>query len=199
MELKVISLNLWNGGRIFEPVTKFLKKERADLMFLQEAYNGNSLKIDQRFQTVKILSKLFPDYDYYFSPAFLDLRVKEGPINHGELILSKFPLSHKSEHYFDVPYGSYDHDSTIDFKNFPTLIQSAMIKPNKEFIKVLNIHGPVNNDGTLDTPRRLKMRNVILEEIKDQTQIIMSGDFNVRPQTKTIADIEQKLTSVFIK
>ncbi|MBI3620307.1 hypothetical protein HY214_04160 [Candidatus Roizmanbacteria bacterium] len=41
------------------------------------------------------------------------------------------------------------------------------------------------------------MSKVIIDEIKDKENIILAGDFNVKPKTKTITDIENYLVNVF--
>ncbi|MBU0576717.1 endonuclease/exonuclease/phosphatase family protein [Patescibacteria group bacterium] len=197
MTIKVISLNLWGGGRLFDQAAQFLLHQQADIMLLQETYDGKSLKIEKRFRTVSLLTKLFPNHSYNFAPSYLDTRKKEGDIQNGQLIISKFPLNESQTIHPDVPYGAYDHDSLIDFSNFPALLQTAFIQVNSKKIKLLNIHGPVNFDGTADTKRRLKMRDIILQEIKNQPNTILGGDFNIQPQTQTIRDIEAKLTNVF--
>jgi len=40
MEIKVICLNLWQGGNLMPGILEFLKNEDADILFLQEAYSG---------------------------------------------------------------------------------------------------------------------------------------------------------------
>ncbi len=197
MKIKVLSLNLWNGGRLFDQATRFLQKQQADIMILQEAYDGKSSEIEKRLRTTRLLKEFFPNHSHHFAPAFLDTRPIEGNIENGQLIISRFPLNRTKVIHVDVPYGAYDHDSLTDFTDFPTVLQTAFIEVSGQKIKLLNIHGPVNNDGTADTQRRLKMKDVVLEEIENQPSVILSGDFNVQPQTQTIAGIEEKLTNVF--
>lgn len=72
-----------------------------------------------------------------------------------------------------------------------------MIKLNRQTIKLLNVHGPVDYDGTRDNPRRQRMKEIILDQIRDQKQVILGGDFNVQPQTQTIGAIEKKLVNIF--
>ncbi len=42
MKLKVICLNIWIGGIFFDEIVDFLQKEDADILLLQEVYNGDS-------------------------------------------------------------------------------------------------------------------------------------------------------------
>lgn len=197
MRLKIISLNLWNGGKLFDQARDFLLQAQADIMLLQEAYNGSDPTTGSRFQSVKLLTQAFPEYSYHFAPVYLDTREKEGEIDDGQLIISKFPLTETKNIFFDVPYGKYDQDHTTDFSNFPATLQTAVITIGSRHIKLLNVHGPVNLDGTQDSERRLKMKDSILAEIEGEHSVILGGDFNVQPHTATIQAIEAQLTNVF--
>ncbi|MBI3620306.1 endonuclease/exonuclease/phosphatase family protein [Candidatus Roizmanbacteria bacterium] len=41
MKLKFLNLNIWLGGMLFRSALKFLKAENADIITLQEVYNGH--------------------------------------------------------------------------------------------------------------------------------------------------------------
>lgn len=196
MTLKIVSLNLWLGGKLADSLQDFLAQEQADLMLLQEAYNGQG-QIETRLKTVEQLKAIFPDYNHQFGPIFLDQREQEGEIQAGLLILSRLPLSEFRTVHFDVPYGKYQHDLMTDFSQFPAGMQIGAMTLDQRQIKLINVHGPVDLDGTADTKRRLNMRDKILPELDTKQAIIMSGDFNVRPQTQTIQAIRSQLHSVF--
>ncbi len=197
MTIKVVSLNLWNGGRLFDEARSFLLSEQADIMFLQEAYNGQVQSLENRFQTVTLLQQAFPEYDYHFAPAYLDTRQDGHKIEDGQLLLSRFPLSDTRTIFFDVPYGEYDQDAMTDFRQFPAGLQVATIRPSDKPIRLLNVHGPVDLDGLADTDRRLRMAQVIAAEVAEADQVILAGDFNVQPETKSIKVIEKSLHNVF--
>jgi len=204
MKIKVISLNLWNGGRLLDRISDFLIAEQPDLLFLQEAYAGR-LPVQQagdpalapRFRSVAILTGLFPSYDFDFAPVYCDTRSLEGDIEEGQLLLSKWPIIFRDNIFFDRPYAKLDQDATTDFSQWPATLQHCRIQIDNQVIELLHVHGPVNFDGTLDSPRRLKMSQMILDRISDKTPAIVAGDFNVQPQTQTIRNIENHLTNVF--
>jgi endonuclease/exonuclease/phosphatase family metal-dependent hydrolase len=192
--MKLVSLNLWNGGRLFEAVREFIVQQNADIYFFQEAYDGHG-DIEERLRTVEIFQNLFPNYHSNFAPVYLDTRLKEGKIEDGQLILSRWPLSNPQNIFLDLPYAEYDQDGMSDFSRFPATIQKAETVIEGKKVTLLNVHGPVNFNGTEDDPRRLKMRDLILAEVGEHS--IVAGDFNVRPETETIRGLETKLQSVF--
>jgi endonuclease/exonuclease/phosphatase family metal-dependent hydrolase len=193
--MKILTLNLWNGGKLFEAALNFLRTENADVMFLQEAYDGHDHGFEERFRTVDILKATFPEHYAFFAPVYADTRQHEGEIDDGQLILSRWPLTKTESLFLDVPYGKYDQDGTTDFSNFPALVQKATLMFEEKEITLLNVHGPVNFNGDEDDVRRLRLRDIILNNISEYT--IAAGDFNMRPTTQTIQAIEQKLVNVF--
>ncbi len=197
MKLKILSLNLWNGGRLMDRIVNFLSAEQPDLIFLQEVYAGRDQSFAPRFRSVSILTSLFSKYDYDFMPAYCDVRQQEGEIEDGQLLLSKWPLIFRDEVFFDVPYAKLDQDGTTDFSQWPAGLQHCRIQIEGQEVDLLNVHGPVNYNGSWDSPRRLKMSQDIVARIQGRSKVILAGDFNVRPDTQTIRQIENHLTNVF--
>jgi endonuclease/exonuclease/phosphatase family metal-dependent hydrolase len=193
--IKIVNLNLWNGGRLFKEAQDFLLSQNADIYFLQEAYDGHGKHLEDRLRTVELLQQAFPDHHAAFAAGYMDTRRAEGDIEDGNLLLSRWPISDNQKIFTDVPYGRYDQDSITDFSNFPAGFQKARVEIEGHQVALLNVHGPVNLDGTLDTPRRLKFQTDILEHLTECS--IVAGDFNVQPATQTIGGLRKKLVSVF--
>jgi len=201
MHLKFVTLNIWNGGRLLKQAREFLRETAADLIFIQEAYNGHGADLDERFKTAEVLKSDFPDFFADFAPAYCDERAIEGPIDDGQLILSRWPILEAENIFLDLPYAKYDQDKLAattnpeDFKNFPSNIQKVDLNLPTGPVRLLNVHGPVNHAGQEDDQRRLKFADLILANLTSQT--IVAGDFNVQRQTQTIRQLEARLTNVF--
>lgn len=197
MRFKFLTLNLWQGGKLLDSALGFLKQQQADLIFLQECYNGQASDLNPRLRTVQILTQELPGYNYNFNPVFIDNREGEGKIENGPLILSKFSLNQCQIKHLDLSCADYNHQAITDFSNFPVAIQICQTQINKQELQLINVHGPVNFDGTEDDQRRLAFRDLILSQLIQAPLNIVAGDFNVQPQTKTIAGLEEKLINVF--
>lgn len=198
MKIKILNLNLLHGGVVYDHVINFIKDTHADIMTFQEAYGGFSPKYPKNFKTIGYLRELFPDYSYYFSPE-VSVKNKVGKIDMGNLIFSKFPIIAKSTTFFDVPYGEYEYGAEsgrTDFSNDPKNIQKVVLKTGLKNLNVFNMHGIWGFDG-LDSPRRLKMSEKIINVIKNLDNVVLTGDFNVDEKSKTIGKIEKYLTNVF--
>lgn len=199
MRVKFICLNLWLGGKLFEPMLDFLKKENVDILALQEVYDGKNAKLEKRFRSMDILAKKFDMPHYFFSPACVDVR-KEGKITNGNAVFSRFPIIESKTTFFDIPFGERtnyeDFSEKRDFTQTPRNIQTATLKINSQEINVFNTQGIWGKDGN-DSERRLKMSETIIREIEKKENVILAGDFNVWPETETIKMIENDLTNIF--
>lgn len=193
--MKIVTLNLWNGGRLLNNARAFLKEQNADIYFLQEAYDGHG-DIASRLRTVEILSRDFPEHDVFFAPAYLDMRQNEGPIEDGQLILSKYTMRERESVFVDIPYGAYDQDATTDFSKFPAGFAKCEIDVFDKRITLINVHGPVNLNGDEPDERRSRFVDLILEKIGSDSAIV-AGDFNLRPSNQALNPLNDSMQNVF--
>lgn len=193
MKIKFVTLNIWDGGRLFDNAVAFIKKEDPDIVAMQEVYDGRNPKFENRFRTMDVFKKEFT-YSA-FSPVFLDTQ-DIGNVEQGNAIFSKFPISNPSVIFFDTPYGKFTSDNSEDFGRIPGILQQAISALNNIELNICNIHGIWGLDGE-DNERRLKMSKAIIREIKNKENVILAGDFNVKPNTQTIRNIESHLKNIF--
>jgi len=195
IKIKFVTLNIWYGGRLFDSVASFIKKEDPDILVLQEVYDGKNPKLEKRLRTMDAFKKELGFLNYTFAPAFLDT-LPAGNIDNGNAIFSKFPITNEKVTFLDKPYGRFNSEDVKDFGLIPPILQHGVIKPYDLKLNVFNIHGIWGLDGK-DNKRRLKMSKIIVEQIKDKENVILAGDFNLQPKTKTIKNIEKYLVNVF--
>jgi endonuclease/exonuclease/phosphatase family metal-dependent hydrolase len=196
MRLKFISLNLYEGGLLFENIIEFLKKENPDIIAFQEVNNGIDPKLPNNLRSMQVLSKLLPDYYHFFAPEIL-LRYSEGKIDIGNAIFSKFPISKEKTIFFSIPYGEYDAVPIDgDFSKQPKNMQCCEVEVDGTTLTICNLHGIWGLDGA-DNDGRLKMSDLIVEQIEEKSRVILAGDFNIKPNTQTIKNIEKHLVNVF--
>jgi len=193
MQIKFLTLNTWRG-KLLNKVLAFLKKEDADIVVLQEVFNGTNPRCDPQFRAYSIIKRELNYQHAAFAPAFLDITTAEH-LENGNAIFSKFPINTHRIHFFDVPYGTYI-DAPGNYERCPRILVKAQLQVETKRLNVFNIHGIYGLSGE-DNPRRLAMSQTIVSLIKNEENVILAGDFNLSPQTKTIQNIERYLTSVF--
>jgi len=196
MKVKYLNLNILHGGKYFDKVVGFLKQEDADIVCLQEVFNSKNKNLIRRFRTVQEFKKTFPEYNVFYSPEFLG-KFGDHWLDTGNMIMSKHKLVAKKTIYLKGEYGKYlEFPHEKDFSTHPKNMQHAQIKVGTKVLNVFNLHGIWGLDGE-DNPNRLQMADIIVKEVKNNKRLILSGDFNVRPNTKTIGKIEKHLVNVF--
>ncbi len=197
MTLKLVSLNIWNGGRIYQPMLDFLVKEQADIYFLQEVFQSEVKGLEPRFYSYQNIKDTLKLPYSHFAPTFLeDVEGQvRGEVVEGNAVFSRFPLEEVAVVFYDLPFQKRVA-GTRDFENIPRNLQHLTAQVGQRKLHLLNTHGIWGEDG-LDNQRRIKMGQTIAEEVESHRPAVLAGDFNVTPKTQTIAQIEEKLTNVF--
>ncbi len=204
MKLKVTDLNLWQG-RLLESAVDFLKQENPDIILLQEVFDGHTSDNDA-LNSFSVLKAKLGDYKFQaFTPAFFVV-VDGVEIPQGQAVLSKFPIIESKSVFYDVPYGSMEldvadlkeevHVNKSDGSMIPRNLQHAVIQAGDKTLNVFNTQGVWGYNG-LDSPRRIAMGKVIADNVAGKSNVILSGDFNMDPDTQAMAQVEKHLTSVF--
>ncbi len=198
MQFKFITLNLWLGGVLFDAILDFLKKEKPDILVCQEVYNGKDKNLEKKYRSFETIKKELGFSAASFALAFYDNRDKIGKIENGNAIFSKFPIIAEKTAFFDMPFDENyirkdGDDSTLLQRN----MQLATLLADKAKLNIFNIQGIWGFMDGGDNERRLKMGKTIVEEIKNKENVILAGDFNLNPDTKTVAGIEKYLKNVF--
>jgi endonuclease/exonuclease/phosphatase family metal-dependent hydrolase len=198
--MKIITLNTW-GGRVEDEFANFLKKySDTDVFCFQEVYKDPTPEMLQthyahiaNLNSFYTIEKLLPDHELIFHPSFLDcygiciaLKKPAEILKSGELFIFK----HKGY----VPEG--------DLGRHARNLQYATIKltPDSKPLTIINVHGLWTGQGKTDSNDRLEQSNIISNFIKSlNTEIIMCGDFNLRPDTQSMSIIEQAGVKNLIK
>lgn len=194
MDFKLISLNVWLGGKLFDSLVKFIDKENPDILAIQEAYNGKG-NLPKNLKTVEEFKKKFNFKYFSFAPAYLHVaQGKEVPT--GNAIFSKFPITAANVTFI---YGYFREESLNMRKNWdaiPRNLQHAEIKIGGKILNVFNTQG-IWGENDKDNQKRFKMVRIILDNIKNKENVVLCGDFNVDANTKSIRNIEKYLLNIF--
>lgn len=194
MKLKILCVNLWQGGNLMDEILDFLKHEDADIVLMQEVYDGHDLAWERKFRSMDVLREAL-GYSYeHFAPAFLE-RTEFGKVEQGNAVLSKFPILDREIYFYDQPYGERE-DKPEYFETTPRNLQRVGIQINDRILQVFNTQGVWGKDGN-DNERRLMMAQTIVEAIKPYELVVLAGDFNVQEKTKSIAMIDEHLVNLF--
>lgn len=197
MKLKVISLNLWLGGILFDNVIQFLREQDADIVLLQEVFNGTEPTLERRFRSMQVLKEML-DYPYEdFAAAYRDFDLTNGLMQRGDAILSKFPIKERHATFLSGGYSETYRDVPEQYKDCPRELEHVVIETPDGDLNVFNLQGVWDLNGDNFSEARKKMAEVILTAVKGKQHVILGGDTNARPTNKAIQMIEGELINVF--
>ncbi len=199
MQIKFLCLNLWEGGVLFDNILQFIHQEQPDILALQEVYDEGDNAKPQKFRSLSILKHALPEFHCHYAPE-LQVETDYGPIDLGNATFSRFPITATKTVFFDIPYQTLPINRLYlqhgDFSQLPHNLQHVTLRIDDLQLHVVNLHGIWGLDGG-DNDRRLQMSQTIVDEVKHLDKVIVAGDFNLRPNTQTIANIEKHLKNIF--
>jgi len=197
MKIKFICLNLWLGGKLFEPILEFIRKENPDILAVQEAYDAKGENLEERFRSVDVIKENC-GFEYQFFSATCDAVLPEGKIPAGNAIFSRLPIVKTDTIFYHSSFKEVDSYEAPggDYSQTPRNVQHAVIKADDTELNIFNTQGVWGKDSE-DNEDRLKMSRAIVGAVKDKPNAILCGDFNVFPNTETIRNIEKHMKNLF--
>jgi endonuclease/exonuclease/phosphatase family metal-dependent hydrolase len=195
--MKIVSLNLWFGGVLFDKIIPFLSEQDADIVLLQEAYNGADPSLPDQYRSMEVLQSHL-SYAYNdFVAEYLDFDRADGKAQRGNAILSKFPIIERSALFFDKPYGETYRDIPGNAHNCPRNVQHVLTETPQGELHVFNMQGVWDLDGDNNSVQRQRMSDSIIKFTTGKAHVVLGGDTNAKPTNKAICRIEGYLKSVF--
>jgi exonuclease III len=183
--MKLITLNMW-GGRVVEPLKNFLEKySDVDVFLFQEIYDESVETIITEYPRVRV-SDILINHRAYFRPAEsngfgLAIFVKKDikVLEEGDVFVFGVKNAVVGEKWWE------DIGKNLQYMTIENL--------GKKY-NLFNIHGLWQPTGKSDTPNRLEQSKNIIKFIRDKNEnVVLGGDFNLRPDTQSIKMIEKEL------
>lgn len=199
MSIKLISLNLWIGGVLFDTIVDFLREQDADIVLLQEVLQSDDKTLSAQYRSLDVLREKL-GYAHHAFVRILTDRFPWGDIDNGHAVLSKYPITSNDAVYFDNEAGASTARSPFDPTAWPVTprgLQAATIEtPNGE-LNIINLQGVWDLDGDHVSPERQNMRDIILAQAAGKPHVIIAGDTNAKHTNPVMRDIEKEYVNVF--
>lgn len=188
--MKMITFNTWGGRVGAEPIKSFFKKHQdTDVFCLQEIWQtldrGNIEVLDERIviNLLEEIASVLPDHQIFFRPQYRNI--------YGLASFIKKTIKVEDEGELFV-FKHQGHENPISVGNHARNIQYLNLQMPKGTITIINFHGLWNGQGKTDTPDRLEQSQKIANFIKQlKNPFILTGDFNLNPDTESFKILEQ--------
>lgn len=198
----LVTLNIW-GGVIYKPLIKFIKdySNKVDIFCFQEVFStdsGISQSHNIRSNIYQEIEKVLSNFNGFYAPQIKG-RDLTGPVDFnlemGLAIFAKKSLKINSKGDFFIWRNRFDK---IDAReDTPCNIQYLSFQnEGKEFL-ICNFHGKWFPGSKLDTRQRIRQSHLIKQFLKTKkSPIILCGDFNLMPETRSIVLLEEKMRNL---
>ena len=193
--MKLVQLNVW-GGRLQSQIANFLAEQQPDVLCLQEAISFN--KDDAAvFITIENIQKANQLQYAVIAPVF-SFNLMNGEARFGNCILSRFPVQ-KSE----IVFTHLEHQENFDFNEHDSNMRNfihAVIKDESRAFNILTHHGyhiPDHKNGDKETLRQMKQIGQYIDQLGGP--VILAGDFNLSPYSRSLGQLNTRLTNLSIK
>ncbi len=201
--MKLISLNIF-GGKWFEPLVAFLKEQRdsTDIFCFQEVFSTSSDRTDAgwgaRADVYERISEILTEFTGFFAPGesgFCYEGKADFDLSYGLAVFVRKGLS-ISTHGNIVAFENRDDDHL--YGGLSRNLQYATITQDEKQITIANLHGIwIKDTDKRDNEHRLE-QSMNVKKFLDQIQgkKILCGDFNLRPDTRSLAILEDGMRNL---
>lgn len=190
--MKLIQLNVWNGGKLPVQIAQLVKEERPDFLCLQEAASAQDYT--GIFFSVEEMQEAFDLPFLAFAPG-LTFNFMRKKASLGNAILSRIPITESK-----TVYTNLDHNEDFDFSqhdyNIRNLLHCA-VKTKGGVVHLLTHHGhhvPVHKDGTPDTMRQMQQIRDYIAGLNGP--VVLTGDFNLSPDSESLHVINKTMRNL---
>jgi endonuclease/exonuclease/phosphatase family metal-dependent hydrolase len=194
--MKMIQLNVW-GGKLGQQIIDFVKAEKPDFICMQEVNDLKGRSGYKFFATLEEIRHGAGLAEKFMSPTY-SARYMERKLSYGNAILSRLPFD-STRTIFTYREFIDDFDVERDGGNIRNL-QVATVNADGKTLNILNHHGyhiVGTKDGDAETMRQMR---IIADVIKGlEGPVIMCGDFNLAPKSKSLELINKELTNLSIR
>ena len=201
MSYKIISLNTW-GGKEFPELCQFVSEHShdTDIFCFQEVFDTNTditETTEARANLFNELENLLPHHighRAFIEGGFDYCGLVDFHLDFGITTFVNKNISIKNQESIII-HGSTEHING-NFEGHPRNIHILQLhKSDHQPLSVMNYHGLWKKDfGKGDCPERITQSQKIQDLVNKQTTpTILIGDFNLHPQTESLAILKQNL------
>jgi len=208
--MKLLSLNIW-AGREFDSLREYLSNQSndTDIFCFQEVFDTptseRSINEHYRANIFSELQKVLPDHEGHFAPCQegYGMTGVDFPVSWGLAMFTKKELTvdETGGIYLFGEFNSRGQPKELGgTETMPRNLQYAKIRSNGESYTISHFHGVWDGKTKNDTEARIEQSKRVINLLgKFSDKKILCGDFNLLPDTRSIAMLEETDLTNLIK
>lgn len=208
--MKLININVGIKLDNSNKIGRLLKDFNADIIALQEIVRNLEESVFPEYQSKRKIEKILGnDYPYnFFGPLWVSdafrkneqiVRNFGGFIEQGNEVISKLPILDAYNEYFYKTYNYARDWTNWESEDHARALVRVELLINNELIQVLNLHGIWTADKKDDERTIKECQFVVNTALRKDLPTIITGDFNLSPQTESIQIINKHFINLIDK
>ncbi|MDD2487592.1 MAG: endonuclease/exonuclease/phosphatase family protein [Candidatus Gracilibacteria bacterium] len=205
--MKLIGLNIGIKIDNNKAIADFLIEENPDIICLQEVLRNFNENVFESYKSQESLVKsIGKSYDYsFFGPLWVAdsfskngelYRDFGGKVEQGNEIISKFPISKAENKFFHRNYELFNDTTDWENTDHGRALQIVEFNIGGKRLQVLNLHGIWTRDKMGDERTIKEFRYILESAKKNDIATIITGDFNLLPETESIKVLESEFKNL---
>lgn len=192
--MKLLQTNIW-GGYLMKNFAKLVKELDPDFLTLQEVHQSGHWE-SSYFEAFEVITQELGYEHSEFAPV-LDFELSHYNIKYGNAIFAKqAALTSKTEFTYGTYQKDFDLRQPANYRNF----LHAIYEISGQKVNIITHHGyhiSGTKEGNAETEKQMQQ---IADYIDTLTgPIILTGDFNLSPESKSLAIINTKLRNLVLE
>lgn len=197
---------------MYKPFLQFVKEQnnKVDIFCFQEMFQSSKSKFSNEIKTdiYSDVSKILKDHVGFFVPTFTGYDTEEKvdfDLAFGQATFVKKSIKLISEETVFV-HGEFDSKPPVvvngirDGMDLPRNIHCIKVKIDGKEVLIGNLHGYWLPDSKHDSPESIKQMQKVKKIFTSfNGPKILCGDFNLRPDTKSIKMFEKDMRNLIIE
>lgn len=192
--MRLLQINIWQG-RLNKNFLKLIEELNPDIITLQELCSSGDIE-NGFFNNLEEINAKF-SYPYQLYSPTHRFQVMNYTVDFGNAILSKNVFRSTNTVFTNLQFKD-NFDLKTDDYNIRNIVH-AVIETSQGAVNVVTHHGyhvPGSKDGNEVTDKQMEM---VLEYIKPlQDKVILTGDFNLHPESRSLQILNNELDNLCI-
>jgi len=205
--MKLISFNVGIKIDNAKDVGEFIKSQNPDIVAFQEIIRHFDDSVFGMYKSQKHIKEILDKNLVYsfFGPHWITDAMRKDGVMHrdfngfveqGNELISRYPILNATNEHYHKKYSLELEWANFYTEDHPRCVQIVELDVNGKHLQILNLHGLYSRDKK-DSERTINQCKYILEAAKRKLiPTIIVGDFNLLPETKSIAILNKEFRNL---
>lgn len=205
--MKLLNLNVCIKLDNNKEVIQLLKEDNYDIITLQEVMRKIDDNVFDKYKSSNIIKESLCYKNSFFGPLWVAKCHKKhniitrdfgGLTEQGNEIISNHSIIESKNIFYHNTYSIFEETSKFREEDHGRAFTKSILEVNGKSLQIINVHG-IWNENKLGNEKTINQINKILSNVRNDIPSIVTGDFNLLPESESIKIMESKMSNLITK